>query len=264
MTRHTLAWLCVLLLGATASLARSIRPSDSPWDNFGVGAWVIIHTKTTAPDQDDEQRVRMSIIRKTDTRPIVGVAWEINGKFENRVRAAKHVPGFRPDQLGMTLEKTRSDQLTIDGTRYTCRTERYRSHEPGKKLTRKLKLWHAPKIRVPYREIIVDHGANVALGPHVVRAEYTVTLGQRTTTHRLDLTAAEAPIEVGSQTLRCVLEEGSADVREGQEYSTVRTKRWLSAKVPGHVVMMRGTLDADGFEVQKVQRVEAFEAASPE
>ncbi len=261
MKRIALVSLCVLLLAA-AGQARSVRRPGGLWDNFEAGSWVVTHTKTTTPDKTDEQRIKMTIVHKTDDRPFVLVAREVNGTFANLGQPKRQIPGFGPDQLGMTHDKAGSDRLTIEGTNHDCRTDLYRSHDRKRDLTRKLKLWRSASVTVPEREIIVDRGANVALGPHVVRAEYTVTLGRRTTSYHLELTSVATPVEVGTKTLRCIVEKGTADVRDGQERSTVRTQRWLSREVPGHIVMTHGTYEGEDARVQKVERVESFEVVT--
>lgn len=261
MKRIGFASLCVMLL-ATDGRAWSVRPPGGLWDNFGVGSWVIIHSRTTAADQIDEQRVKMTLVQKSDDRPFVSIARKVNGAFTNLGRPRRQIRGFHPDELGMTPSKMQTGRVTIDGTRHECRIESFKGHDRKRGLSRKLKLWRVASVAVPYREIIVDRGANVALGPHVVRSEYTVTLGRRTTSYRLELTSIATPVEITARTLQCFLEKGTAKIRDGQERSNVQTQRWLSSEVPGHVVMSRSTYDADDIKLQKVERVESFKSVS--
>ncbi len=251
-----LSFLLVVLPLPSSDAAQS---EFSPWANFGVGSWVVVHTTMSGPKQSTEQRLKMIIVRKKEGRPVVGVARQINGKFEPRFRTGQQVMGFSPRKLGMAQVKTTGGRHTIDGRRYDCTVKTYHVEDAAHQLSRTLKLWYARGVQLPYREIIVDQGANVALAGDVVKAEYEVKLAKRSTSYSLEVTSLNDPLNVGSDRLQCAVEKGTAQRTEDDQHSKIKSQRWISDRVPGHVVQMRGTVDVNGAKFEKTQRVEAFE-----
>ena len=254
-----LAWPLAAGTDATASAT-----AQSPWSGFGVGSWVVIQTRTTSAQASEQRRRKMIIVDNDPTRPLVGVASEVQGRFESPFRTGRQVAGFLPHQLGLTLASTGSATQRIDGRSHRCITRLYRLIDRRNGLERTLKLWHAREIRVPYREIIVDRGANVALAHDVVRAAYTVRIGGRTKRYELQMTGQAETVQVGPQLLRCTLERATAELREGKDHTVVESQRWLSDSVPGHIVLLRGSVRINQVTVQKEQRVESFHVTAPE
>ena len=249
----------VALVALLAAGAHASQAPVSPWAGFGVGSWVVVHTKTTGPEQSTEQRLKMIIVRKRKGWPEVGVAQQIGGQFESRFRTGRQVIGFGPSQLGMKLVDSKAGHHVIDGERHACTVETHRVNDRKRRVARTLKLWQAKDVQVPYREIIVDRGANVALGANVVKAVYEVRSGESTTSYELEVTKLDDPVLVGGERLPCTVEQGTARTEQGAERRVVQTQRWLSARIPGHVVKLEGSFKVDGAEFRKMQHVESFQ-----
>lgn len=259
MPRYFVPALCVCLLTGpgTAGPVETTTPPN-PWVQFPIGSWLVIRTKTTSGGQTAGQRVKLTIVGMEKNRPVVGMAREINGQFQTPFRAGRQVNGFWPSQLGMRLRTTESSSHTIDGRPYHCTVEKYEVEDPPHRLIRNLTLWRARQIVVPYREIVVDRGANVALMSDVVKAEYRVAVGPRTTTYKLEVLHQDEPLTIGGRTVKCTLEKADAVVEGNNERISIETERWLSSLVPGHVVKTRGVVHTPRGVVEKEQWVEAF------
>ena len=215
--------------------------------------------KTEGPDIDEQRRVKMVIVKKSNGQPVVDVSREVNGTFEPNMRTGRQVAGFWPDQFHMKLAAEGRERVKIGRRTFDCTTRKYRVKEPKQGIFRELKLWHAPDVTLPYREIIVDQGANVALDSDIVRAKYTVKLGNRTTSYDLRIMSLSRRMRVADKMLECVVERCRAEVKDPDQPSTVNSERWLSQLVPGHVVKMEGTAKIDGAEIRKIETVESFD-----
>lgn len=258
---YSITVFAAIAVSSHGEVSTNLASVESPWDHFGIGSWVILEKTSSTPESKSQTRDKVMIVDRATGQPALGVARQINGGFEPRFRPGRHVSAVTPEQLGMRRQFRRNAKVTIDDGRHRVRLERYTLRHAGLSLRRTLTLWRSADLRVPYRSLVVDRGANIALDPDVLRAEYIVELGSRTTSYNVRISQLSATVEVGDHSVTCAVEESVDTVDDRGEQLHVASTRHLSWDVPGHVVRMQTTVTTDGDPFVVTQRAEGFHAA---
>lgn len=245
-----------------AALSLAYADTDAlrdPWRDTVIGDWVIVEETTV--DGDGKNAEQRKIVRSDAVGE--GISLSIypgeNGIFADQpLSVSQHVPGLSPDGArGFKLVDRSEENLEIDGQSYPCQVYAY-SFSQGRMMTVRLKLWRVPGWDLPYRELQAS-GKDVAMGPDVVRLEYSIEAGRLEESYTMQVQSLQEALVIGERSITCVYEEGTARVRKnGKLMVAGDLKRWLSNEIPGGEAQVISNANFDGQAVQHIERVVDF------
>ncbi len=216
--------------------------SQTGWENFGVGSWIIVERRLIEPAQARPQRRRT----KFELTDIGNGRTRLVGYLERRgawFRDSSPTPGRSLEELGMRPTGTRRESLRIGRRSIACTVTVYSASYP--KGNKELSLWRAEDVRVPHRKL--RSGGGLVLSPNVVRAEYKYTGTSKHAVVRASVAntstqvveSFDEQLTVGGRKVRCVTE--SSIFRNARDSREETQRRWLSREVPGHTVKVEST-----------------------
>jgi hypothetical protein len=254
----TLFALVTLVAAAGRPVAgRQPQGGGDPWADASEGAWVILERSGSfdgkAVDPRREKRVRTRFTGRT----AVAHYEEKGGKFPDRPNShSMHIPGYDPaEEKRFTKVAAKTDRLTIDGRAVECEAATYRFEKPENRYAVTVTVWRRKGLGLPYRELLTE-GPEVAMGPDVVAAEAETRTKDGTEFVSARVVALKDERTVGGKKVTCVREELKVRIaKEKEESGTLKGSRWLSADVPGHLLLEELAGEADGKPVTQRQAV---------
>lgn len=210
--------VCILLAALAA------QEADHPWTRFPGGTRVRIEcssvTRGRTTAWTEHHRVDESGGRRSH-------AWS-----ESRSPGEVSMGLVTPVPLGQALKPLREEAreksvLVIGGEKIPCMRTEFR----GERLT--VRVWAAAEADVPSR-----FGRGVELLPRqVLQVESVADAGERRDLWKSRLVRRGVRLEAAGSEWLCDLEEVVDEVAgAGEDDRKTTTLRWLSAKIPGHVV----------------------------
>ncbi len=256
-------------------------PIRDPWAGFPLGSSVTLKSTVNQGERSTSTvtRCQISQLEGPEHPRVSRHILDENGKVKSTSRES-HIHGGTPAQLGLKLVSLEHSTTTIDGKKYPCTVGVYENDPEGARAdvlvrpmpqiwkdggprkpvdTRiRLVLTQVRGLKVPYRELATP-GLDIALGPEVVKAEWTLGEKGRTTSFTKRVVRLSDPVVVGKETVDCVCEETSGQEGEGM----VTCREWLSDAIPGRSVREVVEGAAGTEKVRSEQVAVDFHVAQP-
>ena len=134
--------------------------------------------------------------------------------------------------------------ISIDGRDHATEVEIHRLRDPESKLEGEITVWRSAELDLPHR-VLSTGGFDLGLPPDVVRAKVVLRTPDTQWISRLRVDALADSRAVGTRDVPCIRETGTLRVTRRGETAKQRFRRWLSPRVPGHVVRLETSVGDD-------------------
>jgi hypothetical protein len=212
--------------------------AQNPWHGYGEGSTIELKTTTTV-DGKAEPAATKKLVRVKEER------WSLEGAEITQLE------GWTP--ASASLEKTSSESAVrrLGIAEVECLLEKWKGGKDNRKL--EVTLWMAKEKRAPSRDFPLP-GPDASIEQGILAWETTIDTGGKTVKASSRIVGHEKRT-VGKVEILCFVEEISLETDD----TLAKGKRWLSADVPGHVVVSDVTGTSNGREMTQVVEVVAFE-----
>lgn len=227
--------LLAVFLGNRTAIAKGGERYD-PFAPFHPGSWITVQEVEVYLGGTTTTTVLRKITAKKDGLTEV---WDFTEDGSRKLKKERDfLEGHTPKTLFMKQQSTQTATLKIGPGRYKTTKISYVPDGKFSLARGPLTVYLTDDLKVPYREMLLS-GDDIALPENVVRAEY-VALNRNTgkmVRYESQIVDFYWLVPVADEKVPCFLEETKViEIASSEQVAVV--KRWLSDKIPGHVVKL--------------------------